>query len=106
MVVTAAAYAANGIVYLSEFPAGQLDWTGSPNKITLVNSMPQIGFAFENALSVSAQSPDAKKAVRLAVEAEVSKLYQQKGESEEERVSQLTARAGLFLIREMASKLK
>ena len=94
------------ILYLSEFPTTKLNWDDSPNKITLVNTMPQIGGAFQNALSVSAQSPAAKEAVRLAIEAEVSALYQENGESEEERASQLTARAGLYLVREMAWKLK
>ena len=106
MVVTKDEYEENGILYLSEFPTRKLNWVDNPNKITLVNTMPQIRGAFKNALSVSAQSPVAKEAVRLAVEAEVSALYQENGESEEERASQLTARAGLYLVREMAWKLK
>jgi hypothetical protein len=106
MVVTEGDYEANGILYLSQFPTGPLQWADNPNRITLVDTLPQIGGAFRNALSVSVHSPDAKNAVRRTVEGEVSALYQENGESEEERGSKLTARAGLYLLREMACKLK
>jgi hypothetical protein len=106
MVVTAEEYAANGIPFLDKFPTGQLDWADNPNKITLVDSMEQIGGAYENALVTLAMAPSELQAVCLAVEQEVAALYQENGESEEERNSKLKARAGLYLLREMASKLK
>lgn len=106
MVVTAEEYAANGIPFLDKFPTGQLDWADNPNKITLVDSMEQIGGAYENALVTLAMAPSELQAVCLAVNHEVAALYQENGESEEERDSKLKARAGLYLLREMASKLK
>jgi hypothetical protein len=46
MVVTAEEYAANGISFLgNQFPTGPLNWANSPNKITLVDIMPQVGSA-------------------------------------------------------------
>jgi hypothetical protein len=106
MVVTAEEYAAHGIPFLDKFPTGPLEWADNPNRITLVDSMVQIGGAFENALARLVMAPAALDAVRLAVEQEVSALYQENTESEEERDSKLKARAGLYLLREMASKLK
>jgi D-tyrosyl-tRNA(Tyr) deacylase len=44
--------------------------------------------------------------VRLAVEQDVAAEYQELGESEEEWKSKLSGRAGLYLIRDMATKLK
>ncbi len=68
--------------------------------------MEQIGGAYEDALVRLAMAPSELQAVRLAVEQEVAAPYQENGESEEERHSKLKARAGLYLLREMASKLK
>ena len=68
---------------------GQLDWADNPNKITLVDSMEQIGGAYEDALVRLAMAPSELQAVRLAVEQEVAAPYQENGESEEERHSKL-----------------
>lgn len=106
MVVTAEEYAANGIPFLDQFPAGPLDWSENPNKITLVDSMKQFGGAFENAVLTIGQTPAELVAVRLAVEQDVAAEYRELGESEEEWKSKLSGRAGLYLIREMATKLK
>ena len=106
MIVTADEYEACGISFLKDLPVRPLDWKNKPNRITLVDTMPLIGRAFENSLSVSNNSAETKNEVRLAVEGEVSALYQENGESEEEQGSKLNARAGLYLIREMAFKLK
>ena len=106
MVVTAEEYAANGIPFLDQFPAGPLDWSENPNKITLVDSRKQFGGAFENAVLTIGQTPAELVAVRLAVEQDVAAEYQELGESEEEWKSKLSGRAGLYLIREMATKLK
>ena len=103
MVVTAEEYAANGISFLgNQFPTGPLNWADSPNKITLVDIMPQVGGAYKNSLSVIARQPEALEKVRLAVEQEVAALYQDNGESEEERSSKVNARAGLYLLRNLA----
>ena len=106
MVVTADEYAAHGIPFLDQFPTGPLDWAENPNKITLVDSMKQFGGAFENAVLTIGQTPAELDAVRLAVEHDVAAEYQELGESEEEWKSKLSGRAGLYLIREMATKLK
>ena len=106
MVVTAEEYAANGIPFLDQFPTGPLDWAENPNKITLVDSMKQFGGAFENAVLTIGQTPAKLDAVRRAVEHDVAAEYQELGESEEEWKSKLSGRAGLYLIREMATKLK
>jgi hypothetical protein len=106
MVVTAEEYAANGIPFLHQFPTGQLDWADNPNKITLIDSMEQIRGAYENALVSLVMAPAELKAVSLAVEQEVAALYQENGESEEEKYSKQKAREGLYLLREMTSKLK
>ena len=106
MIVTAEEYEAYGITFMAEFPTGPLDWADNPNKITLVDSMPQIGSSFKNALDTSAIAPAELETVRLAVEQEVAALYQGNAESEVERASKLYGRSGLYLIREMACKLK
>ena len=106
MIVTAEEYEAYGITFMAEFPTGPLDWADNPNKITLVDSMPQIGGAFKNALATLVMAPAALDAVSLAVEQEVAALYQEKAESEAVRDSKLMGRAGLYLIREMAYKIK
>jgi hypothetical protein len=106
MVVTAEEYEANGITFMAEFPTGPLDWGDNPNKITLVDSMPQIGGSFQNALKTLVIAPAALDAVRIAVEQEVAALYLENAESDEDRASKLNARAGLYLLREMACKLK
>ena len=64
--------------------------------------MPQVGSAYKNSLSVITRQPEAIETVRLAVEREVAALYQDNGESEEERSSKVHARAGLYLLRELA----
>ena len=103
MVVTAEEYAANGIPFLgNQFPTGPLNWADNPNKITLVDIMPQVGSAYNNSLSVITREPEAIETVRLAVEREVAALYQDNGESEEERSSKVNARAGLYLLRNLA----
>ncbi len=103
MVVTAEEYAANGIPFLgNQFPTGPLNWADSPNKITLVDIMPQVGSAYKNSLSVTSSRPEAIETVRLAVERDVAALYRDNGESEEERCSKVHARAGLYLLRELA----
>ena len=106
MIVTAADYKAYGISFLTEFPTARINWEGHPHKITLVDVMPQIDEAFTNALLVIVLTPDVKARVRYEVEQEVAALYKDERESEEERSSKLTARVGLYLIREMAVKLK
>jgi hypothetical protein len=106
MVVTAEEYEVNGIPLMAEFPTGPLDWADNPNQFTLVDSMPQIGGAYQNALHTLVIAPAALDTVRLTVEQEVAALYQEKAESETERNSKLKGRAGLYLIREMAYKIK
>ena len=106
MVVTAEEYEVNGIPFMADFPTGPLDWADNPNKFTLVDSMPQIGGAYHNALHILVIAPAALDTVRLTVEQEVAALYQEKAESEAMRESKLMGRAGLYLIREMAYKIK
>ena len=107
MVVTAEEYAANGIPFLgNQFPTGPLNWANCPNKITLLDIMPQVGSAYKNSLSVTSSRPEAIETVRLAVERDVAALYRDNGESEEERCSKVHARAGLYLLRELALKLQ
>ena len=105
-VITPKDYDKYQIPLLNEFPAGKLDWTHNPNRLTLINAMPQVGQAFENAVCTCEKSPEVIQKIRAAIEQEVRDEYKDNEESEEEMESKLPARCGCFLLREMATKLK
>lgn len=112
MVVSAENYEANGILFLREFPAGQLDWKENASKITLIDTMPQIAAAYNNALTVTVMSLAIIDEVRTSVQNEVDALYIGQGKgtggsgAEIENTVTAAARAGLYLLREMATKLR
>ena len=98
-VITPNDYEKFGIPFLNEFPAGKLDWSSNPHRLTLVDAMSRVARAFENAVSTSPNPADLIQSVRDAVERAVQAEYKDDEESEQARKSKLPARCGCFLPR-------